>query len=47
MKHLITIALVVGGCLAIGDTPASIALAAGMIAAAVILTIIPKRRTRA
>lgn len=44
MKHLITIALVLGGCLAIGDTAASIALAAGMIALAVILTMIPARR---
>lgn len=46
MRHIITIALVVGASLVIGDTAASIALAAGMIAAAVVLTVIPERRSK-
>lgn len=44
MRHIITIGLILGACLVIGDRPGSIALAAGMIALAGILQ---RRRRKA
>ncbi len=44
-KDVIAAALILGACLTAGDKPWTIALAAGMIAAALVLTAKKRRKT--